>query len=175
VTIFHAVLIFVLVQRVGELVLARANTARLLRLGAIELDRGGYKWFVVLHAAWFVAMFAIIPADFPPFWPLIALFFGLQIGRIWVIASLGRRWTTRLVVLPAAPPVRRGPYRWVNHPNYLIVAGEVAILPLAFAAVALAVGFSACNALLLMRRIRLEDAALHPAPQLSHSRNPAPP
>jgi len=95
-----------------------------------------------------------------PNWPLLALFILLQAGRIWVIASLGRRWTTRLIALPGAPLVTSGPYRWFAHPNYLIVAGEIAILPLAFDALAIAVGFSACNALLLLRRIRLEQAAL---------------
>jgi methyltransferase len=160
VTIFHAVLAFVALQRGGELILARANTKRLLALGAIEIDRGGYKWFVLLHAAWLAALFATVPAATPANWPLLALFFALQAGRIWVIANLGRRWTTRLIVLPGAPLVACGPYRWLSHPNYLIVLGEVAILPLTFAAVAIAVGFSACNVLLLARRIRLEGRAL---------------
>jgi methyltransferase len=84
----------------------------------------------------------------------------LQLGRLWVIASLGRRWTTRLIVVPDEAPVSSGPYRWLDHPNYLIVAGEVAILPLAFAAVAIAAVFSACNAALVIRRIRLENAGL---------------
>lgn len=159
-TIFHAILLLVLAQRMGELVLARINTARLLRLGAIEIDRGGYKFIVALHAAWFAALAAAVPADTPPSWTLLAVYGALQIARVWVIASLGRRWTTRLIVLPDAPAVERGPYRWLNHPNYLIVAAELAILPLAFAAVAIAVGFSACNGLLLARRIRRENAAL---------------
>lgn len=159
-TIFHAVLAFVALQRGCELVLAQANTRRLLRQGAGEIDRSGYKWFVLLHAAWLAALLAFVPAEQPPNLPLLALFFVLQAGRIWAIASLGRRWTTRLIVLPDAPLVARGPYRWVNHPNYLIVLGEVAILPLAFAAVAIAVGFSACNVVLLARRIRLEERAL---------------
>ena len=160
-TLFHAVLAFVLAQRAGELLLARANSRRLLRQGAIEIDAGGYKYLVALHAAWLAALFALVPAPTPPNWPLLALFGALQAGRVWAIASLGRRWTTRLITLPHAPLVATGPYRWLNHPNYLIVAGEVAILPLAFAAVAIAVVFSACNALLLLRRIRLEDATLN--------------
>ena len=159
-TVFHAVLAFVLLQRGGELLLARANTARLLAQGAIEIDRAGYKYFIVLHAAWLAAMFALVPAATPPHWPLLAAFSAVQLGRVWVIASLGRRWTTRLIVPRAAPAVTAGPYRWLDHPNYLIVAGEMAILPLAFAAVAIAVVFSACNALLLARRIRLENATL---------------
>lgn len=159
-TVFHAVLALVVVERGGELMLARANTSRLLRLGAVEIDRDGYKWFVLLHAAWLAALFVMVPAATAPNWPLLALFFALQAGRLWVIASLGRRWTTRLLVLPGAPLVTSGPYRWLSHPNYLIVLGEVAILPLAFAAVAIAVGFSACNVVLLARRIRLEARAL---------------
>lgn len=159
-TIFHAVLLFVLLQRGGELLLAHANTARLLGQGAVEIDRGGYKFIVALHAAWLTALFVTVPAATPPNWPLLTLFGALQVARMWVIASLGRRWTTRLIVPPKASLVVAGPYRWLRHPNYLIVAGEIAILPLAFAAVAIAIGFSACNGLLLARRIRLEDAAL---------------
>jgi methyltransferase len=160
VTIFHAVLALVVLQRGGELLLARANTARLRRREAREIDRGGYKYIVVLHAAWLAALFATVPASMPPNWALLTLFIALQAARIWVVASLGRRWTTRLIVLPGAPLVVAGPYRWCRHPNYLIVAAEMAILPLAFAAVAIAVAFSACNGLLLARRIRLEEHAL---------------
>jgi methyltransferase len=159
-TIFHAVLALVLAQRCFELLLARANTARLLQQGAVELDRASYKWLVMLHAGWLAALAVTVPAATPPRWPLLALFILLQAGRIWVIAGLGRRWTTRLIALPGAPRVTSGPYRWLSHPNYLIVAGEIAILPLAFDALAIAAGFSAWNALLLARRIRLEHAAL---------------
>ena len=159
-TVFHATLLFVLFQRAGELVLARANTARLLRQGAIEFDRGGYKFIVALHAAWLLALFVTVPATTLPNWPLLTLFGGLQAARVWVIASLGRRWTTRLIVLPGAPLVAGGPYRGLRHPNYLIVVAEVVILPLAFAAVAIAVAFSVCNGLLLLRRICLEESAL---------------
>lgn len=173
-TIFYVVMLLVLLQRAGELMLARANTLRLLRRGGTEIDRGGYKWFVVLHAAWLAALVLDVPSATLPVWPLLALFGVLQLARVWVISSLGRRWTTRLIVLPGVPPVTRGPYRWVNHPNYLIVAGELAILPMAFSAIAIAAAFSACNLLLIVRRIRLEDAAIG-SNQLSHSRNPAPP
>ena len=159
-TIFHAVLALVLLQRCGELILARANTARLLGHGAVEVDRAGYKWFVILHAAWLAALALTVPAAAPPHWPLLALFFLLQMGRVWVIASLGRRWTTRLIVRPGAALVTSGPYRLLSHPNYLIVMGELAILPLAFDAPVIAVGFSACNAVVLLRRVRLERAAL---------------
>jgi methyltransferase len=160
VTIFHIVLLLVATQRGGELVLAHINTKRLLRQGAIEIDRGGYKLIAALHAAWLLALVLMVPATTSPSWPLLALYGVLQIVRIWVIVSLGKRWTTRIIVLPGTPLVARGPYRWFRHPNYLIVIAELAILPLAFAAIAIAIVFSACNGLLLVRRIRLEDAAL---------------
>jgi methyltransferase len=160
VTIFYAVLAFVALQRGGELILARANTAWLLARGGVEIDRAGYKWFILLHAGWLVALAATVPATTAPNWPLLAMFVLLQAGRAWVIVSLGRRWTTRLIVLPGAALATSGPYRWLRHPNYLIVSGELAILPLAFDAIAVAVIVSAGNALLLARRIRLEQAAL---------------
>jgi len=161
VTIFYAVLALVLAQRCIELLIAHTNTTELFRLGAVEIDRAGYKWLVLLHAGWLAALAATVPAQTRPHWPLLAVFLLLQAGRIWVIASLGGRWTTRLIVLPGAPLMTSGPYRWLRHPNYLIVAGEIAFLPLAFDALAIAAGFSACNALLVARRIRLESAALN--------------
>ena len=159
-TIFQVVLALVVLQRGVELVLAHANTVRLLSLGAVEVDRGGYKWFVLLHAGWLIALALTVPAAAPPRWPLLALFCLLQGARVWVMASLGRRWTTRLIVLPGAALVTSGPYRLFRHPNYLIVFGELALLPLAFGASAIAVAFSICNAGLLLRRIRLERTAL---------------
>jgi len=159
-TVFYAVLVLVLLQRGGELIVAGRNTARLRALGAVEIDPAGYKWFVLLHAGWLLTLALAVPATTMPSWPLLVLFSLLQLARLWVIASLGRRWTTRLIVLPGAALVTAGPYRWVNHPNYLIVAAELAILPLAFGAPAVAMVASACNAALLLRRVRLEAAAL---------------
>ena len=159
-TTFHAVLALVSLQRGGELILARANSARLFRHGAVEIDRAGYKWLVMLHAVWLGALALAVPAASPPRWPLLVLFFVLQAGRVWVIASHGRRWTTRLIVLPGAALVTSGPYHLLSHPDYLIVIGELAILPLAFDAPVIAAGFSAGNAVVLLRRVRLERAAL---------------
>ena len=90
----------------------------------------------------------------------IVLFVLLQAGRVWVIATLGRFWTTRIVTLPGAPLVRRGPFRWVRHPNYLVVAGELAVLPLVFGAWWIAVLATLLNAPLTLHRIRVEDGAL---------------
>jgi methyltransferase len=150
----------VLLQRATELALAAVNTRRLLALGAAEIDASAYPWFVVLHAGWLMSLFLLVPADAEPSWPLLGVYALLQLGRIWVIASLGRRWTTRIIVLPGAPLVRSGPYRWLRHPNYAIVTAEIALLPLAFGAIAIALLFSVGNLVLLARRIRIEDAAL---------------
>ncbi|MGE0257496.1 MAG: isoprenylcysteine carboxyl methyltransferase family protein [Alphaproteobacteria bacterium] len=159
-SILQAILLFVAVQRGAELVLAAGNTRRLRKAGAVEIDAAAYPLFVALHGAWLAAMACLIPAETAPFWPLIGIFALLQLGRIWVIATLGRRWTTRIIVPPYSDPVTSGPYRWCRHPNYLVVAGEIAVLPLAFGAAPIAAIFSLLNAVLLARRIPIETAAL---------------
>jgi methyltransferase len=165
VSLFHAVLGLVVLQRLAELVLAARNTSRLRATGAFELDARGYPAFVLLHGGWLLSLALLVPATAPPSWPLLAVYAVLQLGRVWVIASLGRHWTTRLIVLPGAPLVRRGPYRFVRHPNYLIVAAEIAVLPLAFGAVAIAIVFSLANLALVARRIAIEERALAPRRQ----------
>jgi methyltransferase len=152
----------VALQRLIELVYARNNTARMRRLGAVEADAGGYPLFVLLHAAWLASLGIFVPAATPPEWPLIGVFVLLQLGRIWVIVSLGPYWTTRVVTLPDAPLVRTGPYRYIRHPNYLLVTVEIAVLPLAFGAVAIAAAFSALNLMLIARRVWIEDRVLAP-------------
>lgn len=150
----------VLLQRLAELWIARRNTERLLASGAVEVAPEHYHYFVVLHAAWLAALVLFTPDDASPdvFW--LAVFLLLQAGRVWVIASLGRLWTTRIVTLPGVPLVRTGPYRFVRHPNYLIVAGEIAALPLVFDQWEMALIFSGLNAMLLWVRIRAENEAL---------------
>jgi methyltransferase len=159
-TLLHAILLLVAAQRGAELMLAARNTRRLRAVGAVEIDAASYPLFVLLHGGWLAAMAIAIPADTAPLWPLIGVFTLLQLGRAWVIATLGRRWTTRIIVLPHTKPVTSGPYRWCRHPNYLVVAGEIAVLPLAFGAVPIAAIFSLLNATLLARRILIENAAL---------------
>jgi methyltransferase len=161
-SVLAIVLALVAAQRGAELVFAMRNTRQLRALGAYEVDPGGYKWIVLLHAGWLAAMAVTIPAGTPPVWPLLAVYAMLQLARVWVVASLGRRWTTRVMVLPGAALVRKGPYRLLRHPNYAVVAGEIAVLPLAFGAAATAILFSLGNLVLSLRRIRIEDAALAP-------------
>ena len=161
-TVLHWTLGLVLLQRVVELVFARRNTVQLRRLGAVEADAEGYPLFVLLHAGWLVNLALFVPASATPVWPLLGLFALLQLGRLWVISSLGRYWTTRIVTLPDAPLVQAGPFRWFRHPNYLLVIAEIAVLPLAFGAVPIAVSFSAVNLILIIRRIRIEESVLVP-------------
>ena len=154
------ILALVAVQRLGELVLARRNTQRLKAEGAIEIGAAHYPLFVLLHGSWLVALIVLTPWSAIPNPWLIAVFVALQLARVWVIATLGRFWTTRIITLPGAPLVRRGPYRFVRHPNYWIASLEIAILPLAFGQVWIAVVWSVANALLVRHRVRVEDGAL---------------
>lgn len=153
-------LLLVAVQRLIELAYARRNTARLLAAGGYEVAAGHYPLFILLHGAWLAALFVLVPADAPVDGRWLAIFVVLQVGRVWVMVSLGGRWTTRIIVSPGVPLVRRGPYRVLRHPNYIIVAAEVAVLPLAFGAWRLALVFSVLNAALLAWRLRAENRAL---------------
>ena len=154
-----AILAFVTLQRLGELALARRNTARLLAEGGVEAGRRHYPLIVALHAVWLAGLWALA-WDRPANLAWLALFAVLQALRVWVIATLGPRWTTRIIVLPGAPLVRRGPYRLLPHPNYAVVAGEIAVLPLVFGLWGYALAFSLANAAILFVRIRAEDRAL---------------
>ncbi len=151
---------FLVGQRLAELWLANRNTAALIAQGGVERGARHYPLFIALHSSWIVAMAAFIPWTTPPHMGLIAVFLLLQAGRIWVMASLGQYWTTRIITVPGAPLVRKGPFRFVRHPNYLVVIGEIAVLPLAFGAWEIAAVFSLLNLSLLLHRIRVEDEAL---------------
>lgn len=153
------ILALVTAQRLGELVLARRNTRRLLARGAFEVGAQHYPVIVGLHAAWLAGLWALAwNRPVSELW--IAVYLGLQALRVWTLASLGERWTTRILVLPGEPLVRRGPYRFVSHPNYLVVAAEIAVLPLAFGLTAYALVFSFLNGTILWVRIAAENAAL---------------
>ena len=156
-----AVLAWVVAQRLAELALARRNTRRLMAAGAIESGRRHYPLFVLLHSAWLAAIAVMVAKGATISWPLIAAYVALQPLRLWIIATLGPRWTTRVITLRNAPPVRGGPYRFCRHPNYVVVAAEIALLPAAFGAWRLALVFSLASAALTAWRIRVEDAALN--------------
>lgn len=148
--------------RLGELWLARRNTAALMARGAFEAAPGHYPAIVLLHAAWLAGLWIAGRASpIDPVW--LAVFLLLQAGRVWVLATLGPRWTTRIIVLPGAPLVTGGPYRFVTHPNYLIVIGEIAVLPLCLGLPWFALAFSLANLAILRLRIRAENAVLFQA------------
>lgn len=153
--------------RLIELAYAARNARHLRARGGREVGARHYPLLVALHATWLAAIFATVPPDTPPSLPLAGLFAAFLAARAWTVASLGRYWTTRVITLPDEPLVRRGPYRFLRHPNYLIVAGEVAVLPLMFGAWRLALAFSVANAALLWLRIRVEDRALGPRRSLA--------
>ena len=157
----YLILTLVTLQRLGELLLAERNTRRLLAKGAHEVGRGHYPFMVAVHAGWLVALWLLGPGPPVHIVPLI-IYILLQFARGWVIATLGNRWTTRIIILPGAPLARHGPYRWLDHPNYLIVVAEIAVLPLVFGLPVVAAFFSVLNAIVLWVRIREENEALAP-------------
>lgn len=155
------ILALVVAQRLAELVLAQVNTRRLLARGAQEVGAAHYPLFILLHASWLIATAVLVPWQTEPNWWLIGVFAVLQAMRVWVIAALGPYWTTRIITLEGVPLVTGGPFRFVRHPNYCVVIGEIAVLPLAFGAWEIAVIWSVLNAALLTHRIRLENATLN--------------
>ena len=157
----YLVLALVTLQRLGELWLAERNTNRLLAKGAHEVGRGHYPFMVAVHAGWLAALWLLGPGPPVHVIPLI-VYAALQVVRVWVIATLGERWTTRIIILPGEPLVRHGPYRWLDHPNYLIVIAEIAVLPLVFGLPVVAGFFSVLNAIVLWVRLREENEALAP-------------
>jgi methyltransferase len=163
-SLFHSALFWILglvaLQRLIELTLAAANTRSLLQRGGREVGQSHYPLFLLLHSSWLIAIAVLTPVDQTPVWPLVAVFFVLQLLRVWVISALGPFWTTRVITLPSAPLVRTGPYRFLRHPNYWVVVGEIAVLPLAFGQWWIAIVWSVLNALLLRHRIGVETLAL---------------
>lgn len=154
-----AILAFVTLQRLFELWLSNRNTRRLLAQGAVEHSPDHYPLIVAVHALWLACLWWFAPGQPINLWWLV-LYAFVQIGRIWVLMTLGRRWTTRIIVLPDAPLVRSGPYAFCGHPNYLVVIAEIAILPLIFGLWKLALLFTLLNGAILIVRVRQENRAL---------------
>ena len=152
-------LALVTAERLGELWLAQKNTKALLAQGADEVAPEHYLLIVLLHAFWLAGLWWAGWANALNLgW--LTVFLALQGLRIWVLTTLGPRWTTRIVVLPGAPLVTHGPYRFLSHPNYCVVVGEIATLPLCLGLPWYALGFSIANAAVLTIRIRAENRAL---------------
>jgi methyltransferase len=155
-----AVMAYVIIQRLAELAYAHANTKKLLQQGGQEHGRKHYPLFVILHSAWIVS---IVASANPAIWPnavLLALLVASQLFRLWTLKSIGRWWTTRIISAPHFPRVRKGPYRYMTHPNYALVVVEIALLPLLLNTPFVAIVFTIANALLLYWRICVESAVL---------------
>jgi methyltransferase len=159
-------LVYLTVQRQIELWWAKENAARLMAAGGIEYGRSHLPLMILFHAAWLAGLW-LLAYDRPvqPFF--LALFVVLQIARFWVLATLGRRWTIRIIVVPGERLVAQGPYRLLRHPNYAVVTGEIAVVPLALGLPVYALVFSVLNAGMLAIRITAENAALSRTSQIT--------
>ncbi|MDM7955001.1 isoprenylcysteine carboxylmethyltransferase family protein [Blastomonas sp.] len=154
------VLAVLTVQRLGELVYAQKNTKALLARGAVEHGRSHYPVMVGIHASFLAALWLSTPAQAPMLWPLLIVFALLQIARLWVLATLGPYWTTRIISSPDFPRISGGPYRLVRHPNYWVVTLEILTIPLIFGHLEIAAVWTVLNFGILFVRIRAENAAL---------------
>jgi methyltransferase len=164
VTLSIIVLALVTLQRLAELVIANRNTRALMARGAHEHGSGHYPVMVAMHAAWLIGLW-VLAWNRPIGLGWLALFVVLQMVRLWVLVTLGGRWTTRIIVLPGAPLIRHGPYRFLSHPNYMVVVAEIAVLALAFGLVVYAAVFTVLNAAVLWVRLRAESHALQDGAQ----------
>ncbi|HSK85042.1 MAG TPA: isoprenylcysteine carboxylmethyltransferase family protein [Rubrobacter sp.] len=164
VALLIAGVMLVALQRLLELTYSRRNEMRLRARGAVERGRGHYPVIVAIHTLWLVSTLVegLLRGPEPPvWWPLpLAAFLLVQPLRYWAIFSLGVNWNVRVLVVPGGKLVRRGPYRYFPHPNYVVVAVEVLTFPLIFGAWITAIVFSLLNAALLYVRIQTENRAL---------------
>jgi methyltransferase len=147
-------------QRLLELVYANRNTKALLVRGGVEHGRAHYPFMVAIHATFLLALWLSTAPDAPMLWPLLIVFAALQLARLWVLATLGPYWTTRIISSPDFPRITGGPFRIVNHPNYWVVTLEILTIPLIFGHIQIAALWTVLNAGILFVRIRTENAAL---------------
>jgi methyltransferase len=166
---FTVLVALVGLERLAELVVSTRNAAWSFERGGVESGRGHYPVMVALHSGLLVAMLVeawVRRPDVAPLlaWSMLALVLASQALRWWCIATLGRRWNTRVIIVPGLAPVASGPYRLLPHPNYVAVVVEGLALPLVHAAWVTALVFTLANAALLVVRIRVEDAALRSLP-----------
>ncbi|MCH7517776.1 MAG: hypothetical protein IH964_01945 [Candidatus Dadabacteria bacterium] len=161
---FWIFLTFLLVQRVSELLLAKRNERVARVKGAVEYDEKGYKVIVLMHIFFFISLiseYILLARTLSNFWvPLLILFIIAQILRYWAISTLGYYWNTKILVTPNTSPIRTGPYKYLNHPNYLSVILEIAVIPLIFSCYITSMIFTLLNLVLLKRRMRIEEQAL---------------
>ena len=162
---YYLLILAIGIERLAELIVSKRNARWAFAHGGQEFGRGHYPVMVAVHAALLLGCVGEVWALHRPFiawlgWPMLALVALSQVLRWWCVATLGHRWNTLVIVVPQAPLVRRGPYRWLHHPNYVAVVVEGVALPLVHTAWLTAACFTLANALLLTVRIRVENAAL---------------
>jgi methyltransferase len=157
------ILSLVTLQRLAELYIAHRNTKKLIANGGFEIGSNHYPIMVALHTLWLGGLWYLVLYQNPVVsLPWIIAYLVLEAARGWIIAALGSRWTTRIIIVPDETLVAEGPYRFFRHPNYMVVAGEIFILPMAFGLWWYAILFAALNAAMLYWRIKSEDEALKP-------------
>ncbi|MGG0412697.1 isoprenylcysteine carboxyl methyltransferase family protein [Peribacillus simplex] len=162
--IFAMFIILIAIQRMFELYIAKQNEKQLKVAGAVEYGESHYRWMVLMHLSFFIVLIievVVLERDVAGLWPIwLTLFLIAQSGRIWVIRSLGKHWNTKIIVVPDADVVIKGPYKYFKHPNYIIVATEIIVISLLFNAYYTAITFSLLNVWMMTVRIPLEEKAL---------------
>jgi len=160
--VFILFISFVILLRIGELVLSKSNEKWLLRNGAVEYGQKHYPFIVALHVLFIISVIFEYSRQPNPTYSLffIIFYFVLLAFKAWVILSLGKFWNTRIYHVPNIPLIKKGPYRYFKHPNYLIVIAEIAVIPLIFNLYYTAITFSLLNAIMLFTRIKEENIAL---------------
>lgn len=155
-----------MIQRLIELLIAKRNEKTLLAKGAYEVGATHYPWMISLHVSFFISLFIEViyfKSILTPLYLLLVVFILLQLLRVWCLVSLGPFWNTKIIILPGANVVMKGPYAYIRHPNYLVVCLEIAVLPLMFQAYFTAICFTILNFIILSVRIPVEENALKEA------------
>ncbi|MGQ9804531.1 MAG: isoprenylcysteine carboxyl methyltransferase family protein [Chlorobiales bacterium] len=161
---FWIMILILATQRITELFISKRNEVWLKSQGGYEVGAEHYKYMVLLHLTWFSAMIAehyVRKTSFSSLWQVwLAIAIAAQLGRYSVITTLGKSWNTRIIVVPSAPLVKKGLYRFIRHPNYWIVGAEIAVIPLLFDLYITSLIYTILNAIMLVVRIRVEESAL---------------
>lgn len=164
---FYTILSIVILQRLLELVIAKRNEKNMRAKGAYEVGASHYPLMILLHVSFFASLlievffYKLTPS--PLFFLFLVMFLSVQGLRIWCLTSLGSFWNTKIIILPGATVVSKGPYKYLRHPNYLVVSIEITLLPLMFQAYFTAICFTILNAIMLSIRIPTEERALKEA------------
>ena len=169
--LFLIITALIIVQRLVEVLIAKRNEKRMLAQGAYEIGASHYPYMLAMHISFFVCLIVevvIWGQGYSPLFPLLlAIFLVVQCLRVWCLTALGPFWNTKIIILPGANVVKKGPYVWMRHPNYAIVCTEILLLPLMFQAYFTAVIFTLLNIAMLRVRIPVEENALREATNYS--------